>query len=99
MPANAIELSFAALERHPDDYETLFGVLTVFQHLFGKNKCPRIQQNVAATFQQAVAAFFNSHPNLRSVIDNAVQVQQRLHPDDIYVDREAFMVLMAMDMF
>lgn len=70
--ANALPLSLAALERHPDDYETVSGALVVIQH--GNH----------SSIRQTATAFFKSHPNLRTVIENAVETKQRLHPDDIF---------------
>lgn len=87
--ADLLSLSFAALERHSNDYEVVMGALAVFQ-MFG-NGCL-----MKPSVRSAWVSFLENHDNIRDVIQQAVETQQRLHPDDIYVHREAFMVFCAL---
>lgn len=90
--ADALSLSFAALEHHSNDYEAVIGALTMFNILGGAS-------SIRPLVRQAFVSFVQNHPNNRSVIEKAVKTQERLHPGNLYVQREAFMVFCSLSMF
>lgn len=89
--ANALNLALSALENHSDDYHSVSGALTVFHNL--ANGAIRDQHIL-----QVARSFFASKPDLQTLIANAVETQQALYPDDIYIERDAFFAKYAIDL-
>lgn len=91
--ADALSLSFRALERHTDNYDVVYGAL----FLFGKVGTCALGRRMEGNNSDgdAYLDFIRAHPNYHEVVANARETQQRLHPDDIFIDREAFITSMS----
>jgi len=87
--ANALTLAYDALERHMDDYGINMGASCLIQEM-GYQRSDRA---IAAAYH----GFVRNHPNLRALLDQVIETQQRVNPDDIYVHREASLIKIQLD--